>query len=45
MIIVGVTGFLVFAVQGEILGEDLAKAKGSVLCAYIYLYVNISAVI
>lgn len=35
-----------FAVQGEILGEGLVKARSSVLymCACTYLYVNITAV-
>lgn len=46
MVVVGITRLLVFAVQGKALGVGLGKAKGSVLsvCAYMYLYVNVSAV-
>lgn len=45
MVIVGTSRLLVFALQDEILGVGLVKAKSSVLyvCAQ-YLYVNISAV-
>lgn len=44
MIVVGISRLVVFGVQGEILRVGFCKSSVLYVCAYPYLYVNITAV-